>query len=76
MRAGFGVWFNRVVPLDRRRALGPRRVPVPPRSVAYLPEPDALRDALVAAGFSGVNRHLLSGGLSQLLTATRTGRRR
>jgi hypothetical protein len=26
---------------------------------------------LVTAGFSGVNRHLLNGGLSQLYTATR-----
>ena len=45
-----------------------------PRSTAYLPEPDELRDMLRSAGFSAVNRRALSGGLSQLLTATREGR--
>jgi hypothetical protein len=29
---------------------------------------------LAGAGFSAVNRRALSGGLSQLITATRTGR--
>ena len=29
---------------------------------------------LTEAGFSAVNRRALSGGLSQLITATRTGR--
>ncbi len=72
-RAGFSLWFNNVVPLiggilsdaDAYRYL--------PKSVAYLPDAAELRAMLVAAGFSGVNRHLLNGGLSQLYTATRAG---
>ena len=44
-----------------------------PRSTAYLPPTDELRSMLMAAGFSAVNHRLLSGGLSQLLTATRAG---
>jgi demethylmenaquinone methyltransferase/2-methoxy-6-polyprenyl-1,4-benzoquinol methylase len=46
-----------------------------PRSTAYLPPTDQLRAMLNDAGFSSVNRRALSGGLSQLLTATRRGRR-
>ena len=38
--------------------------------------PPSLRAMLSDGGFSGVNRHLLSGGLSQLYTATRDGTRR
>ena len=45
-----------------------------PKSTAYLPSTDELRTMLVEAGFSSVNRRALSGGLSQLLTATRSGR--
>lgn len=73
VRAGFSMWFNHVVPViggllsdcDAYRYL--------PRSVAYLPAADELRAMVRAAGFSGVNRHVLSGGLSQLVTATRVG---
>jgi demethylmenaquinone methyltransferase / 2-methoxy-6-polyprenyl-1,4-benzoquinol methylase len=74
-KAGYRAWFNHVVPVlggllsdkDAYRYL--------PKSVAYLPSPDELREQLRQAGLSGVNRHLLSGGLSQLYTATRAGRR-
>ncbi len=73
LRVGHRIWFQRVVPLiggllsdrDAYRYL--------PRSTAYLPATDRLRAMLVDAGFSAVNRRLLSGGLSQLLTATRQG---
>jgi demethylmenaquinone methyltransferase/2-methoxy-6-polyprenyl-1,4-benzoquinol methylase len=75
LRAGDRVWFRRVVPIiggvlsdrDAYRYL--------PRSTAYLPPTDQLRSMLNDAGFSSVNRRALSGGLSQLLTATRRGRR-
>jgi demethylmenaquinone methyltransferase/2-methoxy-6-polyprenyl-1,4-benzoquinol methylase len=75
LRAGDRVWFRRVVPIiggvlsdrDAYRYL--------PRSTAYLPPTDQLRAMLNDAGFSSVNRRALSGGLSQLLTATRQGRR-
>ncbi len=69
LRAGHGVYFNRVVPLiggvlsdrDAYRYL--------PASVAYLP-PD-LPGAVAAAGFGAVSRQLLSGGIAQLIVATR-----
>ena len=74
LRAGHRIWFRRVVPLigglvsDRA-------------AYRYLPESDRLppahgRAPLDAddAGFSAVNRRPLSGGLSQLITATRAGR--
>ncbi len=75
-RAGFSVWFNRVVPLIGAAVSDRDAYRYLPASVAYLPEPEALRTMLREAGFSGVNRRQLSGGLSQLYTATRAGRPR
>ncbi len=45
-----------------------------PKSTAYLPSTEELRSMLAESGFSAVNRRALSGGLSQLITATRRGR--
>ena len=73
-RAGFGVWFNHVVPAIGAAVSDREAYRYLPASVAYLPDPGALRDLLRAVGFSGVNRRQLSGGLSQLYTATRAGR--
>jgi demethylmenaquinone methyltransferase/2-methoxy-6-polyprenyl-1,4-benzoquinol methylase len=73
-RRGFDVWFNKIVPLVGGAVSDKDAYRYLPRSVAYLPTPAALRDELCDAGFSSVNRHLLSGGLSQLLVATRRGR--
>jgi demethylmenaquinone methyltransferase/2-methoxy-6-polyprenyl-1,4-benzoquinol methylase len=42
-----------------------------PRSVVYLPPPERLLEMLGDAGFTGARRDLLSGGIAQLLTATR-----
>jgi demethylmenaquinone methyltransferase/2-methoxy-6-polyprenyl-1,4-benzoquinol methylase len=70
-RAGFSVWFNRVVPLVGAALSDADAYRYLPKSVAYLPGAEVLRAMLVTAGFSGVNRHLLNGGLSQLYTATR-----
>jgi demethylmenaquinone methyltransferase/2-methoxy-6-polyprenyl-1,4-benzoquinol methylase len=72
--AGHRIWFRRVVPFlggllsdaDAYRYL--------PRSTAYLPPTGELRSLLAGSGFTTANRRLLSGGLSQLLTATRRGR--
>jgi demethylmenaquinone methyltransferase / 2-methoxy-6-polyprenyl-1,4-benzoquinol methylase len=71
MRWGHGIYFGHVVPViggwlsdgDAYRYL--------PRSVAYLPEPDALVDMFRAAGFPDAQRTTLSGGVAQLLTGTR-----
>ncbi len=71
---GDRIWFRRVVPViggvlsdrDAYRYL--------PKSTAYLPSTEELRAMLGGAGFSSVNHRPLSGGLSQLVTATRKGR--
>jgi demethylmenaquinone methyltransferase/2-methoxy-6-polyprenyl-1,4-benzoquinol methylase len=43
-----------------------------PRSVAYLPSPDAMVRSLHRAGFTDATHRELSGGLTQLLTGTRS----
>jgi demethylmenaquinone methyltransferase / 2-methoxy-6-polyprenyl-1,4-benzoquinol methylase len=71
LRAGHAAYFGHVVPRigavlsdrDAYRYL--------PKSVAYLPTPAALLQTVAAAGFETVERHLLSGGITQLITATR-----
>jgi demethylmenaquinone methyltransferase/2-methoxy-6-polyprenyl-1,4-benzoquinol methylase len=73
LRAGHAVWFRYVVPVlgallsdgDAYRYL--------PRSVAYLPKPGELRAMLEAAGFGDVRQVLPSGGIVQIVTATRVG---
>jgi len=72
-RMGFEIWFNRVVPLIGGTISDRDAYQYLPKSVAYLPGTDELRAMLRDVGFSGVNRQLLSGGLSQLVTATRKG---
>ena len=42
-----------------------------PRSVAYLPDPPVMLASLRGAGFADVGRRLLSGGITQLISATR-----
>ena len=42
-----------------------------PRSLSYLPQPEVLRGQVERAGFADVRHHQLSGGLVQLITATR-----
>jgi demethylmenaquinone methyltransferase / 2-methoxy-6-polyprenyl-1,4-benzoquinol methylase len=73
-KAGFGLWFNHVVPAIGAAVSDRTAYRYLPASVAYLPAPDALRDLLREVGFSGVNHRQLSGGLSQLYVATRAGR--
>ena len=73
-KAGYSVWFNKFVPRLGGALSDPGAYQYLPKSVSYLPSADVLRAELRDVGFSGVNRHLLSGGLSQLYTATRLGR--
>jgi len=42
-----------------------------PKSVAYLPPPDAMLRMIERAGFRDVRRILLSGGITQLIVGTR-----
>ena len=67
---GHGVYFGKVVPLVGGLLSDASAYRYLPRSVAYLPEPGELLGQLAAAGFVDVERHLLSGGIAQLITAT------
>ncbi|MGI8759353.1 MAG: ubiquinone/menaquinone biosynthesis methyltransferase [Acidimicrobiales bacterium] len=74
MRHGHAFYFGRVVPRIGGLLSDPAAYRYLPRSVAYLPEPDRMMDMLVGAGFADATRTLLSGGISQLLVATRDRR--
>jgi demethylmenaquinone methyltransferase/2-methoxy-6-polyprenyl-1,4-benzoquinol methylase len=71
MRWGHGVYFGKVVPWIGGLISDAAAYRYLPRSVAYLPEPEELVAMIRAAGFGDVERRLLSGGIAQLLTATR-----
>ncbi|MEA2555802.1 MAG: demethylmenaquinone methyltransferase / 2-methoxy-6-polyprenyl,4-benzoquinol methylase, partial [Actinomycetota bacterium] len=71
LRAGHGIYFNRVVPfiggvLSNRSAYA-----YLPKSMAYLPPAGGMLSMLRFAGFPDVRRHQLTGGLTQLFVATR-----
>lgn len=72
VRAGHAVYFGRVVPLVGAALSDAAAYRYLPRSVAYLPPVAEMLDALRNAGFAAVERRPLSGGITQLLTATRT----
>jgi demethylmenaquinone methyltransferase / 2-methoxy-6-polyprenyl-1,4-benzoquinol methylase len=67
------VWSEHVVPVIGGVLSDREAYRYLPRSTAYLPPDYELRSLLAGAGFGTVGRRLLHGGLSQLLTATRTG---
>ncbi len=73
MRAGHRLWFERAVPLIGGLLSDKAAYRYLPRSVAYLPPPAELLALVRAAGFSGVNHHVLGGGVVQLVTGTRSG---
>ena len=72
LRLGHRLYFGKVVPLVGGLLSDPAAYRYLPRSVAYLPEPDRLLEQLAAAGFEQVERTLLSAGIAQLITATRS----
>lgn len=71
MRWGHGVYFGKVVPRIGGLLSDPTAYRYLPKSVAYLPEPDELLALFRGAGFTDGTRTLFSGGISQLLLATR-----
>jgi demethylmenaquinone methyltransferase/2-methoxy-6-polyprenyl-1,4-benzoquinol methylase len=71
LRFGHAFYFGKVVPLVGGLLSDPAAYRYLPRSVAYLPEPEAMLAQLAAAGFDAVDRRLLSVGIAQLVTATR-----
>lgn len=72
LRAGHSVWFNKVVPRIGGLVSDRAAYSYLPRSVAYLPAPDRLLAVIGEAGFDEADRHVLSGGIVQVLTGTRS----
>jgi demethylmenaquinone methyltransferase/2-methoxy-6-polyprenyl-1,4-benzoquinol methylase len=73
LRWGHGVYFGKVVPRIGGLLSDPAAYRYLPKSVAYLPPPEEMLATLAGAGFEEIERDLLSTGISQLITATRTG---
>jgi demethylmenaquinone methyltransferase/2-methoxy-6-polyprenyl-1,4-benzoquinol methylase len=71
LRAGHGLYFGTVVPRIGGLFSDASAYRYLPKSVAYLPAPDALVELFHEAGFPDTARTLLSGGIAQLLTGTR-----
>lgn len=72
MRAGHRAYFGHVVPLIGGALSDRDAYRYLPRSMAYLPEPDALVRMLRAAGFPDASRVPLAGGVAQILAGTRS----
>ncbi|MFV0524551.1 MAG: ubiquinone/menaquinone biosynthesis methyltransferase [Acidimicrobiales bacterium] len=68
---GHGIYFNRVVPLIGGALSSRSAYAYLPRSVSYLPAPERMLAMSAEAGLVEVERRQLSGGLTQLITATR-----
>ena len=71
-RAGFRLWFRRVVPFIGSLLSDRAAYQYLPRSTAYLPSTADLTHLLNSAGFSAVNHRRVMGGLSQQFVATRS----
>ena len=71
MRWGHGVYFGKVVPRIGGALSDRSAYSYLPRSVAYLPPAERMVASLERSGFREVAHVQLSGGITQLLTATR-----
>lgn len=71
LRGGFDFYFGKVVPKIGGLLSNADAYDYLPRSVAYLPESDVLTEQVAAAGFQDVEHRQLTGGLTQLIVATR-----
>lgn len=71
VRAGHGVYFNRAVPMIGGLLSDRRAYSYLPKSMAYLPPPEAMVEMLRGGGFPDARRVQLSGGITQLLLGTR-----
>jgi demethylmenaquinone methyltransferase/2-methoxy-6-polyprenyl-1,4-benzoquinol methylase len=72
LRSGHRLWSGYAVPMLGSLLSDAEAYRYLPRSLAYLPPPDAVTAFLEAAGFTAVEHELLSGGASQLYLATRS----
>lgn len=73
LRLGHRIWFTAVVPRLGGALSDRAAYRYLPRSVAYLPPREVLLALIRDAGFVDVGRQALSGGITQVLTATRAG---
>lgn len=71
IRLGHGFYFGKVVPKIGGLLSDGAAYRYLPKSVAYLPEPEVMLQLLKDAGFSDAQHRVFSGGITQLLTATR-----
>ena len=71
IRFGNGIYFGKIVPLIGGLFSDRAAYRYLPKSVAYLPPSKDLISMLVQSGFNDVTHQQLSGGLTQLLVATR-----
>ncbi len=73
VRAGYSLWFNHAVPRIGSWLSDEDAYRYLPKSVAYLPSYSELASMLGDAGFTAMRRDLLSGGVVQIISATRAG---
>ncbi|MGI9621613.1 MAG: ubiquinone/menaquinone biosynthesis methyltransferase [Acidimicrobiales bacterium] len=71
LRWGHGLYFGKIVPRLGGLLSDRSAYEYLPKSVAYLPEPEQMVNALGDAGFDDVERRLLRPGAAQLFTATK-----
>ena len=71
-RQGFRFWFRTIVPLIGGLLSDRGAYRYLPKSTAYLPSTDVLRQHFTDAGFVAVNHRLIMGGLSQQFVATKS----
>jgi len=72
LRAGFRLWFRRVVPFIGSIVSDRAAYHYLPRSTAYLPSSPEIVKMLNDAGFTAVNHRRVMGGLSQQFIGTRS----
>ena len=72
LRFGNNIYFGKIVPKIGAALSDGAAYRYLPKSVAYLPAPAQLVELLRAAGFDDVTHRQLSGGLTQLMVATRS----
>ena len=72
LRAGYHVWFEKVVPVLGGALSDRQAYEYLPRSTAYLPSTEQIVAMLNASGFTAVNHRRVMGGLSQQFIATRS----
>lgn len=72
MRFGHGIYFGHVVPRIGALLSDADAYQYLPDSVAYLPPTHELLATIETVGFEHVQRQELTGGIAQLITATRT----